>query len=324
MFDDDTRTRSALVLTLLALPAPSASQKVRSTHRPADDRKERIHWIVDGTIGIKSLTVSVRRRRVADGGTSPEEVAVLKVPASAIAAKADVAISNTLEAWSRRDCGERGLHSIGSRASPRLSYALKTVFSRTIPTDISSLRGTARHNTVNNDENTWLPPSRRPGARRRGARGRPVRAPETWEEFWPDVSRRVFRWQVESSFREQRRFGGGRACLARVAIACVVSGLELTASARIAALTPATPTAPADFRAAFDTTAWPVPARVGAKGDRFYNLKERLSPRLRVLPRRPVLHGGIRMPIRPQAVRARRLPTIWERATARRRACNRG
>ncbi len=192
----------ALLTVILMTPLGARAQQPEPRIDEPMTGAERIHWIVDGTIGPKSLLV------VGPIGTAwqtawnqPEEWGRTWSGAGKryLEREADVAISNTLEAglgaiWGERaDYIRRGKGTVKSR----LGYALKTVFLAHRPDGhLAPAWGRYAGNTVNNFiENTWLPPSATTAGQTiyRSAAGFGTRAiGNVWEEFWPDVSRHVF------------------------------------------------------------------------------------------------------------------------------------
>lgn len=164
---------------------------------------DRIHWIVDGTVGLKSLTV------VGPIGTvwqtawnQPEEWGQTWSGAGKryLQREADVAISNTMEAGLGAIWGERADYIRSGRRGfkPRLNYALKTVFLAHRPGGrLEPAWARYAANTVNNlIENTWLPPSATTWQQTtwRSASGFGTRAiGNVWEEFQPEIMRIVFR-----------------------------------------------------------------------------------------------------------------------------------
>jgi hypothetical protein len=111
---------------------------------------------------------------------------------------ADVSISNTIEGGLGAIWGERPDYLRSGRKGfrPRLGYALKTVFLAYRPDGrLAPAWGRYAGNTVNNlIENTWLPPSvttaRQTALRSaNGFLGRLLG--NLWEEFWPDVRKRL-------------------------------------------------------------------------------------------------------------------------------------
>jgi len=196
-------TFSLLISVLLPM---AASAQPAAKHEARIDTpmtgQERVDWIVDGTIGPKSLFV------VGPIGTAwqtawntPEEWGQTWSGAGKryLQREADVAISNTIEAGLGAIWGERAdyIPSHLRGIKPRLGYALKTVFLAHRPDGhLAPAWGRYAGNTVNNlIENTWLPPSATTWQQTtwRSASGFGTRAlGNVWEEFWPDASRRLF------------------------------------------------------------------------------------------------------------------------------------
>ena len=161
---------------------------------------QRIDWIVDGTVGRRSLTVVGPLATVWQTGfNSPEEwgrgaAGIAKRYAQR---EADVAISNTIEAGLGALWGEEPRYIRSGRKGiwPRARYAMKTVFlTQRRDGRLKPAWGRFAGNTVNNlIENTWLPPSvTTPGqtALRSGLGMLGRLGGNAWEEFWPDVVRR--------------------------------------------------------------------------------------------------------------------------------------
>ena len=195
--------RPAALVLLLLVPTTLLAQQ---PDPPRADQPmtagERVDWIVDGTIGLKSLT-AVGPIGVAfqTWWNTPEEWGQTWSGAGKryLEREADVAISNTLEAGLGAIWGERAdyLRSGKKGVKPRLGYALKTVFLAHHPDGhLEFAWARLAGNTVNNViENTWLPPSATTWQQTvwRSASGFGTRAiGNVWEEFWPDVSRRLF------------------------------------------------------------------------------------------------------------------------------------
>jgi len=198
-------TTLALLVTAVLLPAVARAQPAAKPEARVDEpmtSKDRVDWIVDGTIGLKSLAV------VGPIGTAwqtawntPEEWGRTWSGAGKryLQREADVAISNTIEAGLGAIWGERAdyIPSHKHGIKPRLGYALKTVFLAYRPDGhLAPAWGRYAGNTVNNlIENTWLPPSATTWQQTtwRSASGFATRAlGNVWEEFWPDAKRRLF------------------------------------------------------------------------------------------------------------------------------------
>lgn len=164
---------------------------------------ERVKWIVDGTIGPKSLTLV--------GPIGAAFQTALNLPSEwertwsgaarrYVQREADVALSSTIEAGLGAVWGEdpryipSGRHGIGARAR----YAIKTAFvAQRRDGHLAPAWGRYAGNVVNNlIENTWLPPSATTAGQTlsRSLLGLVTRmGGNAWEEFWPDVRRRLRR-----------------------------------------------------------------------------------------------------------------------------------
>ena len=161
---------------------------------------QRVDWIVDGTIGRRSLIVVGPLATVWQTGfNTPEEWGR---GASGIAKRyaqreADVAISNTIEAGVGALWGEDPRYIPSGRKGiwPRARYAIKTVLlAQRRDGSLKPAWGRYAGNVFNNlIENAWLPPSvTTPGqtAWRSGLGLLGRLGGNAWEEFWPDVRKR--------------------------------------------------------------------------------------------------------------------------------------
>lgn len=195
----------ALLLATVVWPAVVWAQPAAKPEARIDEPMtagDRIHWIVDGTIGLKSLTVvGPIGAAWQTAWNTPEEWGQTWSGAGKryLQREADVAISNTIEAGLGAIWGERAdyIPSHKRGIKPRLGYALKTVFLAYRPDGhLAPAWGRYAGNTVNNlIENTWLPPSATTWQQTtwRSASGFATRAlGNVWEEFWPDAKRRLF------------------------------------------------------------------------------------------------------------------------------------
>lgn len=164
-------------------------------------RTQRLTWIVDGTIGPRSL--------FAVGPLGAGLQTALNWPSdwqqswSGVAKRyghreADVAISNTIEAGLGALWGEdpRYIPSGRRGIGPRSRYAIRTAFlAQRRDGHLAPAWGRYAGNVVNNlIENTWLPPSATTVGQTvsrslLGLLGRI--GGNAWEEFWPDVRRRL-------------------------------------------------------------------------------------------------------------------------------------
>jgi hypothetical protein len=195
-----------LFLAATLLPAVAWAQSPAKPEARIDEpmtTRDRIDWIVVGTIGLKSLAV------VGPIGTAwqtawntPEEWGQTWSGAGKryLQREADVAISNTIEAGLGAIWGERAdyIPSHKQGIKPRLGYALKTVFLAYRPDGhLAPAWGRYAGNTLNNlIENSWLPPSATTWQQTtwRSASGFGTRAlGNVWEEFWPDAKRKLFK-----------------------------------------------------------------------------------------------------------------------------------
>jgi len=197
------------ILTIAAfalMPASVAAQQTFHQPPPGADQPmtgpERIHWIVDGTIGPKSLGVGVFAAAWNTAWNVPDEWGQTWSGAGKryLEREADVSISNTIEAGLGAIWGERPDYIRSGRRGfrPRLGYALKTVFLAYRPDGrLAPAWGRYAGNTVNNlIENTRLPPSATTWGQTtwRSASGFGTRAiGNVWEEFQPEIMRVVFR-----------------------------------------------------------------------------------------------------------------------------------
>lgn len=160
---------------------------------------ERVQWIVDGTVGQRSLLVVgvlAASFQTAVNTPSEWERSWSGFGKRYAQREADVAISNTIEAGLGALWGEepRYIPSSERRIGPRVRYAIKTAF-------LAQHRDGTLHpawaryagNTVNNViENAWLPPSATTAGQTtlRSLLGLLTRiGGNAFEEFWPDVRR---------------------------------------------------------------------------------------------------------------------------------------
>jgi hypothetical protein len=194
-----------ILLAAIFVPAAAWAQPAAKPEARIDEpmtARDRVDWIVDGTIGPKSLfVVGVIGTAWQTAWNTPEEWGQTWSGAGKryLEREADVAISNTIEAGLGAIWGERAdyIPSHKRGIKPRLGYALKTVFLAYRPDGhLAPAWGRYAGNTVNNlIENTWLPPSATTWQQTtwRSASGFATRAiGNVWEEFWPDAKRRLF------------------------------------------------------------------------------------------------------------------------------------
>ena len=161
---------------------------------------ERVHWIVDGIVGPRSLGVGVLGGIWQTGFNTPQEWG--RTPSGFgkryLEREADVAISNTIEAGLGAMWGEEPRYIPSGRRGlrPRVQYALKTAFlAQRRDGRLAPAWGRYAGNVFNNlIENSWLPPSATtPGETAiRSVEGMVTRMlGNLWEEFWPEVRKRI-------------------------------------------------------------------------------------------------------------------------------------
>jgi hypothetical protein len=181
--------------------ATARSGLTAATYVPITAR-ERIEWIVIGTIGLQSLIVV--------GPLSAGWQTAFNTPEEwgrswegfgkrYLAREADVAISNSLEAGVGAIWGEDPRYIPSGRTGiwPRARYAMKTVFlAQRRDGRLAPAWGRYVGNTLNNIiENSYLPSSiTTPGQTAlRSANGFLGRlGGNLWDEFWPDARRLLF------------------------------------------------------------------------------------------------------------------------------------
>jgi len=195
---------AVLIAAALLAPSLAVAQQAPPRFDMPMTAADRLNWIVGGTIGPKSLGVGVIASGWNTAWSVPEEWGQTWEGAGKryLQREADVAISNSIEAGLGAIWGERADYvRSGKRGiKPRLGYALKTVFlAHRADGRLAPAWGRYAGNTVNNViENAWLPPSSTTWQQTtwRSAAGFGSRAiGNVWEEFWPDVSTRLFRRQ---------------------------------------------------------------------------------------------------------------------------------
>jgi hypothetical protein len=203
-----------LVVALCACPTAASAQPADSEPGGQESTKpatadgyvpitsgERVHWIVDGTIGPQSLfIVGPLSAAWQTAWNVPEEwgrgwSGVGKRYAQR---EADVAISNTIEAGLGALWGEdpRYIPSARKGIWPRARYALKTsVLAQGRDGRLRPAWGRYAGNTLTNlIENAWLPPSQTTASQTalRSGMGIVTRiGGNLWDEFWPDVVKRL-------------------------------------------------------------------------------------------------------------------------------------
>jgi hypothetical protein len=210
------------VLLIFAVPADAQTGEARrnspclcDADRPITERQippllgsgsitrgERVGWIVDGIVGPPSLGVGVLAGALQTSFDTPKEWhrTWRGFGKRYLAREADVAISNTIEGGLGAMWGEdpRYLRSERRGLWPRARYAMKTVvLAPRRDGHLAPAWGRFAGNIVNNIiENRWLPPSvTTPGQTTlRSANGFLGRlAGNLWDEFWPDVRKRLGR-----------------------------------------------------------------------------------------------------------------------------------
>jgi hypothetical protein len=162
--------------------------------------RERVDWVVIGTVGLRSLTVvGPLSAAWSTAWNTPEEWGRTWSGFGKRYAQreADVAISNTIEAGLGAFWGEEPRYIRSGRRGimPRARYAMKTVLLAQRPDGrLAPAWGRYAGNTLNNViENAWLPPSvTTPGqtVARAGLGFLSRLGGNLWEEFWPDVRAR--------------------------------------------------------------------------------------------------------------------------------------
>ncbi|HEX3704702.1 MAG TPA: hypothetical protein VHU82_15335 [Vicinamibacterales bacterium] len=159
---------------------------------------QRIDWIVDGTIGRRSLGVGVLADIWQTGFNVPDEWGRSwdGIGKRYLEREADVAISSTIEAGAGAIWGEDPRYVRSGRRGlwPRTRYALKTVFlAQRRDGRLAPAWGRYAGNVFNNViENAWLPPSATTTGQTvvRSVNGFLGRAGgNLFDEFWPDVVR---------------------------------------------------------------------------------------------------------------------------------------
>ena len=180
--------------------APPPPEKV-APYDPIDSG-QRVAWVVDGSVGRRSLGVGVIATAWQTAWDTPTEWGrSWSGSARRYAAReADVTISNTLEASLGAIWGEEpryipsGRRGIGARAR----YAAKTVFlAQRRDGRLAPAGGRYVGNTLNNVvENAWLPPSVTTPKQTiirsaNGFLGRLIG--NFYDEFWPDTHRLLHR-----------------------------------------------------------------------------------------------------------------------------------
>jgi len=168
---------------------------------PAINDAERVHWIVDGIVGPRSLGVGILASTWQTGFNSPSEWhrSWSGFGKRYLEREVDVAISNGIEGGLGAIWGEdpRSVPSKRRGVWPRTRYAIKTVvLAPRRDGHLAPAWGRFAGNVFNNViENAWLPPSVTTGKQTAvrsvdGLVGRLLG--NLWDEFWPDARKRLF------------------------------------------------------------------------------------------------------------------------------------
>ena len=199
-----TLSWSLAIAFVVAAPRPALCQAADPAPVTAEayvpiTPAQRVDWIVDGTIGKRSLTVvGPLATAWQTAFNTPEEwgrgfSGIAKRYAQR---EADVAISNTIEAGLGALWGEDPRYIPSGRKGiwPRARYAIKTVvLAQRRDGSLKPAWGRYAGNVVNNlIENAWLPPSMTTGRQTAWRSGLGLLGRlggNAWEEFWPDVVR---------------------------------------------------------------------------------------------------------------------------------------
>jgi hypothetical protein len=193
-----TFARIAIITAILASVPVLAAGQPAAPYQPVTP-SERVDWIVDGTVGPRSLcVVGIMGASFQTAVNTPSEWerSWSGFGKRYLQREADVAISNTLEAGVGALWGEepRYIRSGRGKIGERARYAVKTAFlAQHADGLLYPAWGRYVGNTVNNlIENAWLPPSvTTPGQTAlRSILGFLTRmGGNAFEEFWPDVRR---------------------------------------------------------------------------------------------------------------------------------------
>jgi len=180
----------------------AACQPIADDYTPVR-ASQRVDWIVDGTIGIHSL--SVVGPLAAGTNTAFDTPSEWQRTWSGFGKRyaereADVAISSTIEVGLGALWGEDPRYIPSGRRGiwPRARYAVKTAFlAPRRDGHLAPAWGRYAGNVFNNMiENTWLPSSVTTAGQTvsRSLLGMAGRlGGNAWDEFWPDVRRRLRR-----------------------------------------------------------------------------------------------------------------------------------
>lgn len=165
-------------------------------------RSGRVSWVVDGTVGRWSLGIGLVAASLQTGLDTPSEWRRTRrgFADQYLEREVDVAMSSTIEAGLGAVWGEDPRYLRSGRVGlwPRVGYAIEAAVlaprrdGRTAPA-----WGRYAGNVVNNViENAWLPPSATTAGQTtlRSLEGIVGRVGgNLWEEFWPDVEKRLRR-----------------------------------------------------------------------------------------------------------------------------------
>jgi hypothetical protein len=188
-----------LVVSMLAVAPAAAGQTPTADMYVPITGTERVDWIVDGTVGVRSLSIGVFAAGWQTGfNTPPEWQRSWRGFGKRYAQReVDVALSNSIEAGAGALWGEDPRYIPSGRRGiwPRVRYALQaTVLAQRRDGRLRPAWGRYAGNIANNlIENAWLPPSQTtaPQTAWRSGLGLLGRlGGNAWEEFWPDVRRR--------------------------------------------------------------------------------------------------------------------------------------
>ena len=177
------------------------SSVVPSTYSPITE-SERVEWVVNGTVGPRSLGIGVLSSTWQTAWNTPEEwERSWKGFGKRYGSReANVAISNTIEAGLGALWGEDPRYTRATTGSigGRVGHAARmTVLAPYRDGTVRPAWGRYAGNVFNNViENAWLPPSvTSPGqTASRSATGFLGRfAGNLWSEFWPDIRERLRR-----------------------------------------------------------------------------------------------------------------------------------
>jgi hypothetical protein len=195
-------------LTLCGITLGLAPVRAQSAPAPAADTyvpitaAQRVEWVAAGTLGPRSLGVGVIASSWQTAWNVPEEWhrGWSGFGKRYVQREVDVTLSNSIEAGLGSLWGEepRYIRAPGGSLKSRAAYAARSVvLARRRDGHVAPAWGRYTANVANNlIENTWLPPSvTTPGATTlRCATAFAGRlAGNLFDEFWPDIKRRLRR-----------------------------------------------------------------------------------------------------------------------------------